>query len=123
MKSWHIKCELYYQDLYSIPIASDTLDSNYSSGYLKTYSFLNQSAGFTYTRMTNRGSGRNYGIECTVERFLNEGWYMLSTLSLYEAKYKAQDGVEHDTRFNGNYTVNFLTGKEFNMGSDKIQIR
>ena len=33
--------------------------------------------------------------------------------SLYESKYTALDGIERNTRFNGNYLFNFTGGKEF----------
>ncbi len=41
---WRVKLELYYQDLYNIAIAKDTLDTNFNPGYLQTYSSLNAGA-------------------------------------------------------------------------------
>lgn len=111
--NWQIKTELYYQDLYRIPIAKDTLNSRYNTGFLATYSALNASSGIDYFEMDSKGTGRNYGIELTIEKFFEEGWYLLSTNSLYEAKYKGYDGIERDSKYNGNYIVNFLGGKEF----------
>ena len=35
-------------------------------------------------------------------------------MSLFESKYKGSDGIERDTRFNGNYILNFTLGKEIN---------
>jgi len=118
--SWRIKTELYYQDLYSIPIAHDTLNSRYDAGYLATYSALNASAGIDYFKMVSKGTGRNYGIELTVEKFFRDGWYFLSTNSLYKAKYKGYDGIERDTKYNGNYIFNLLGGKEFYIKQNTI---
>jgi hypothetical protein len=118
--SWRVKTELYYQDLYSIPIAHDTLNSRYDGGYLATYSALNASAGIDYLKMVSKGTGRNYGIELTVEKFFEKGWYFLSTNSLYEAKYKGLDGIERDTKYSGNYIFNLLGGKEFNLNQNTL---
>jgi hypothetical protein len=69
--------------------------------------------------LINRGTGKNYGVELTVEKFFGNGYYGLFTSSLYSSKYKGSDGVERNTAFNGKYLFNFLTGKEWKVGSDK----
>jgi hypothetical protein len=63
--------------------------------------------------LVNTGTGKNYGLEFTLERFFSKNFYYLSTISLFESKYKGSDGIERNTAFNGNYVVNFLVGKEF----------
>jgi hypothetical protein len=68
----------------------------------------------------NDGTGSNYGMELTVERFLNKGYYVLFTTSLFESQYKGSDGVERSTAFNGNYVFNFLAGKEFKIGENSL---
>ena len=37
----------------------------------------------------------------------------MANVSLYESKYEGSDGIERDSRFNGNYIVNATYGKEF----------
>ncbi len=70
--------------------------------------------------MINEGTGRNYGLELTLEKFLDKGYYFLLTTSLYDSKYEAVDGVVRNTSFNGNYVVNALGGKEFNAGKNSM---
>lgn len=103
-----IKTELYYQLIDNAPV------QNISS----FYSTLNYGANFDLIfpdTLYNNGTGYNYGLELTLERFLHDGFYYLFTGSLYESKYKGSDGVERSTAFNGNYTSNFLIGKEFQL--------
>jgi hypothetical protein len=38
-------------------------------------------------------------------------------VSLYESTYKGSDGVEHDSRYNGNHLTNLAIGKEFKVGN------
>ncbi|MEZ4798913.1 MAG: carboxypeptidase-like regulatory domain-containing protein [Flavobacteriales bacterium] len=108
-----LKSEVYYQYLYNIAV-----DKSSSS-----FSMLNTGATFTYPNnadLVNNGTGYNYGLEVTVERFLHHGFYYLFTTSLFESKYKGSDGVDRNTAFNGNYVFNFLMGKEWKVGENAI---
>lgn len=105
-----LKTELYYQYLYNVPV--DTASSGFS--------MLNEGADFVLTDRTgieNTGTGMNYGIEFTLEKFYSKSYYFLTTVSLFESTYKGSDGVERNTVFNGNYVLNVLGGKEFKLGS------
>jgi hypothetical protein len=66
--------------------------------------------------LVSKGKGTNYGIDFTLERFLNKGFYYLATASLFDSKYTGGDGVERNTLFNTNYLVNLLAGKEWGIG-------
>ena len=64
----------------------------------------------------------NYGIDVTLERFLKNGFYYLATASLFESTYKGGDGMERNTRYNTNYVVNLLVGKEWVLGRKQNKI-
>jgi hypothetical protein len=102
-----IKGELYYQDLYDVPVEDDPGSS---------FSALNYAYGITTEILSNGGTGSNYGAELTLEKFFSRKYYFLMTSSLYQSKYRAGDGIERDTRYNGNYVFNLLGGKEFTLG-------
>lgn len=68
----------------------------------------------------NTGTGRNYGIEFTLEKFMDKGFYYLATLSLYDSKYKGSDGIWRNTAFNNQYLANGLMGKEFEVKRKKV---
>jgi len=115
IKYWRVKTEIYYQFLSNVPI-----EKNPSS-----YSMLNAGATFfpnDKTDLVNNGTGENYGIELTIERFFNKGFYGLLTGSLYESKYVPSDGIKRNTAFNGRFVYNLLVGKEFKIGKDKRNI-
>jgi hypothetical protein len=83
---------------------------------------LNTGAGFRIDledSLTNGGSGKNYGIELTLEKFFSNGYYGLFTSSVYSSTYKGSDGVERNTAFNGKYVFNILGGKEWKVGREK----
>ncbi len=70
--------------------------------------------------LVNNGTGENYGIELTLEKFYSKGYYFLVTASLFESKYTGSDGVYRNTAFNGNYVFNALAGKEFKIKEKHI---
>jgi hypothetical protein len=103
-----LKAETYYQNLFDVPVEL--------SG--SSFSALNTGASFSpvdVDSLANNGTGRNYGIELTLERFFNKGYYYLLTTSLFDSKYKGSDGVERNTAFNTGYVVNVLAGKEWKL--------
>lgn len=112
-KYLRIKTELYYQQLWNIPVYQ------VPSGI----SLINRGATFTrfypmYT-MTNKGTGYNYGLEFTVEKLFHNHFFLLYSGSLFDSKYKGSDGKVHNTDFNGNYIMNLLAGLEYAVGKEK----
>lgn len=94
------KSGIYYQHITDVVV-----EKNSSS-----YSLLNRGS-YTFTDadiLENTGKGYNYGIELTIEKFMDRGLYFLSTLSLYESKYRGSDGVLRNTAFNSNYVFKLL---------------
>lgn len=104
------KSEIYYQHLYNTPVANDPNSS---------FSISNLSAGIPDIQLVNKGTGRNYGIELTLERNFNNNFYFLATTSLYKSQYKTLDGVTRNSRYDGNIAANVLGGKEFKFGKEK----
>ncbi len=112
-----LKAEAYYQILANVPI---------DASHKNSFSILNLGVDFDETQPDSLkavGSGHNKGIDITLERFLKKGFYFLITASLYDSKYKGSDNIEHNTAFNGNYTINILAGKEFIIGAKKKNAR
>ncbi len=104
----YLKTEAYYQYLYDIPVDK----------YPSTFAMVNAGADFeleSKAGLINDGTGKNYGFELTLEKFFNDGYYLLVTGSLFDSKYTASDGKERNTAFNGNYVFTALGGIEFKM--------
>jgi len=110
-KDLRLKVETYYQYLYDIPVEINS--STYSSINYGTKFFLDRADS-----LENAGTGKNYGIELTFEKFLNDNYYFLVTTSLFDSKYTASDGIERNTAFNGNYVVNMLAGYTYDINSN-----
>ncbi|MGB8489930.1 MAG: carboxypeptidase-like regulatory domain-containing protein [Bacteroidales bacterium] len=108
------KIEVYYQSLYNLPVENN--DTSY-------YATINEGIDYKYVELINKGSGKNYGVEISVERFFDKNFYFLINGSLFDSKYKSLEGVWRNTRYNNNYIVNILCGKEFKkLGKKQNQI-
>ena len=70
---------------------------------LATYSTLNELDGINLNVLVSKGTGQNYGLEFTVEKFLTEGFYILSTTSIFNSTYKTLDGISRVSRFDNNF--------------------
>ena len=100
------KLEAYDQRIFDAPVTRNP----------SSYSGLNGGSDFipdNVDSLINNGSGRNFGLEFTGERFFSDGWYALATVSVFDSKYKGSDGVERNTAFNTGYAANVLFGKEW----------
>jgi hypothetical protein len=106
-KNINLKTELYYQYLYDLAV-----ENNPNS----MFALNNIRGGYTNRDLVNEGTGYNYGLELTLERFYANNYYFLITGSLYDSKIKALDGELRNSRFNGNYAGNVLFGKEWKVG-------
>lgn len=107
----NLKIEPYFQYLYDVPVMADS-----------SYSVLNRSTFYVEDALVNKGKGRNYGIDVTFEKYMTQGLYYLSTASLFISKYSGGDKIWHNTKFNRNYVINGLVGKEWMMGRNKQNV-
>lgn len=110
-KALRLKAEAYYQRLSNIPVEQRPT----------SFSAINTGASFgpmDEDSLVNKGTGRNYGMELTLERFFSRGYYFLVTTSLFNSRYKGSDGIERNTAFNTQYVFNVLAGKEWQLSKN-----
>jgi hypothetical protein len=131
-KDLRFKTEAYYQYLFDIPVIEINQflvdhkdDPQYSEAFYKkaTVSLSNYGAEFynqRYDSLVNKGTGRNYGVEFTLEKFFSHGFYSLATVSLFQSKYKTPHiDKELNTVFNNNVICNMLGGYEFKISKKR----
>lgn len=109
---WRLKTEVYYQKVFDVPVEQTP----------SSYSILNEGNDFIFEEkgsLVNEGTGFNYGIEATLEKFFSRNYYMLLTTSVFDSQYEGSDGVQRNTVFNNNYVLNVLFGKEWKFGANQ----
>lgn len=101
----NLKIEAYWQQHFDVPANS--------SGF----SALNLIEARVGESLTNSGKGRNYGLEATYQKLLNQDFYMMISGSLYSATYLTFRSERKKGRFDGRHTFSFTGGKEFKSGA------
>lgn len=112
-KDWNFGLETYYQSLNKIPVSQKTGS---------TLSLVNSLQGYVTEPLINKGIGKNYGIEATLEKVFKRSTYMLAAVSIYNSEYQALDKVWRKTAFNGGRNVSLTFGKEFKYNNRKKSI-
>jgi hypothetical protein len=108
-----VKTEIYHQWLYNIPINND---------YNSPYASINEDTGFITDTLVNAGSGRNYGVEVSLEKSFSNNFYYLINGSLFRSEFSIGQQAQHSTAYDGNYSIHLLAGKEFHFRMDRNQL-
>jgi hypothetical protein len=105
-----LKVEPYYQYLFDVPGIADS-----------SYSMINFKQDWSLTdSLGNNSTGTNLGVDITLERFFQNNYYFLITGSLFDSRYKADDGITRNTRYDKGFAFNLLIGKEFTIKKTKL---
>ena len=108
----HLKIEAYYQHLFDVPVIEGS-----------SFSLINQQNDWFFdSKLQNTGAGKNYGLDITFQKYLSSGYYYMATASIFNSLYKGADNIWRDTRYNRNFALNFLIGKEWLLGKYKNRI-
>lgn len=107
----NLRIEPYFQYLYDVPVIADS-----------SYCVLNRDEFYVEDALVNKGRGRNIGIDITFEKYLNKGYYYMATATLFDSRYMGGDGKWYNTKFNRNYILNILGGKEWVVGKNKNRV-
>jgi hypothetical protein len=87
-----------------------------------SYSILNRNLFYLEDALVNDGKGYNYGIDITFEKYMTKGLYYMVTASVFDSKFRGGDGEWHNTKFNRNFIVNGLIGKDWMFGKNKQNV-
>ena len=112
-QGFSIRTEAYYQYLYNIPVTIAP----------SAFSMINMGSGFTRIfadSLVNSGTGYNYGLELTVQKYFDKSFFFLFSGTLYDSRYTGSDGILRNTSYNGKYVTNLLAGKEFKIGKKNV---
>lgn len=104
-----VRLEGYVQHLFNVPIVNKITSQ---------YSTLNTAERLPEAALENAGTGRNVGLELTIEKAFTKNYYFLLTGSLFDSWYKAGDQRTYNTYYNTRYVSNILVGKDFYVGKN-----
>jgi len=109
-KNWRLHLEAYIQKLTAIPIVNDES---------RTFWLLNMLEGYANEALVSSGTGRNRGVDITLEKFFSKGWFMLTGFSVFNSMYEPLNGVSYNTQYNSRSAGTLTAGKEWKWKKNK----
>lgn len=110
-----LKTEWYYQAIRNVPVEQDP----------SAFSALNIGGIYPLplkSHLVNKGTGVNYGVEVTLQRYFGQRYYFLANGSLFRSRYKGSDGIDRNTPFNSKYSLKTLGGKDISAFGGTLSI-
>lgn len=100
--------EAYYQYLFDVPTSANP-NSNYWT--------LNDIDGYAKEAVVSEGTGRNIGLDLSLEKAFDAGTFFILSGSIFNSQYRPLDQSEWlNTQYNSQYAATLLTGKEWQVG-------
>ncbi|QZT35896.1 TonB-dependent receptor [Halosquirtibacter xylanolyticus] len=102
----NLKVEAYYQHLFNTPV-----ENNPNS----IFSLINTGAADyipAKDNLVNEGLGRNYGVEMTLEKYMQNNYYYMITGTLFRSQYQTLEQKWRSSAFDAKYMLNLLGGYE-----------
>ncbi len=112
-----LRTEAYYQRLSKVPVEKNANSFFSAINASDIYSFYEADSA-----LVSEGKGTNYGVDISLERSFTRNYYFLVAGSVFNSTYTTYERKEFDTKFNRNYQVNVVAGKEWKIGKDKSKI-
>lgn len=103
-KNWRFHTEFYLQNLSSIPVVNDVN---------RTFWLLNMVEGYANEALVSKGTGRNIGIDITIEKFFSRGLFVLGGFSVFNSTYSPLNGKTYNTQYNSRTAGSLTAGREW----------
>ena len=115
-KFWNLRTSVYGQ--YTNNLAVETTPSSLSiANFGATTEFPITTSGWQTT-----GDAVNYGIEFSLEKLFNQGYYGLLTASYQRSFYRGSDQIWRNSAFDVQYIATTAMGKEFKIGKKRRNV-
>jgi hypothetical protein len=115
--------EAYFQYLRDVPVSPNVNRNfsvlnltDFSPAYLTSFTLVSPEA------LAPLGTGRNYGIDLSLQMFVVARTYFLLSGSLYRSEYTAESATWHPTRFDGRHAFNLTVGREFSKQKEHKEV-
>ncbi len=109
-KDFKIQVEGYYQYLFQVPV------SVYESS---TYWYYNMRDNYGTNEMVDKGTGMNYGVDLTFEKFFGKGFFAIVTGSIFRSVFSTRDNNYRSSRLDNFFSTSIMATKEFTFNKGK----
>jgi hypothetical protein len=75
--------------------------------------------GYANEALVSKGTGKNIGVDITIEKFFSKGLFVLTGLSLYNSTYEPLNGKKYNTHYNCGSAGSLTAGREWKWKKEK----
>lgn len=115
LKNFHIKVEPFFQYLFDLPVGAEANS---------TFSLLNGREGFAQQKLESVGTGMNYGVDVSFEKYYSKNWFFMVNASLFKSEYTPKDGKTYNSFYDNRFGISAMAGYEhpFKKNSSSIEV-
>ncbi|MFN0200494.1 MAG: carboxypeptidase-like regulatory domain-containing protein [Bacteroidia bacterium] len=119
LEFFKVKAETYFQYMYHLPVMGTSYNPTGTDALLvnSTNMMYNDRFGYGIGGLQSKGTGQNYGLDLTVERFFSNRMFFLLNSSVFRSQYQAANGKTYSTRYDNRFSSSLLLGKEWEFKS------
>lgn len=113
LKHYKFKIEPYFQYLYRLPVSSNPNS---------TYMVLNERSGYAKDSLVNKGTGMNYGVDISIQRFYANHWFVVANGSVFRSQYTPLNGKTYSGAYDSRFVMSLMGGYEFQFKNSALEV-
>lgn len=112
LRNYKFKIEPYFQYLTKLPVSANPES---------TYMVLNERSGYAKDSLVNKGTGMNYGVDLSLQRFYAKHWFFLVNGSVFWSTYKPLNGKTYSGAYDSRFTLSVMAGYEVQFKNSALE--
>jgi hypothetical protein len=112
IRNYKLKIEPYFQYLYNLPVSANPES---------TYMLLNERSGYAKDSLVNRGTGMNYGVDISIQRYYAKHWFFLVNGSVFKSTYKPLNGKSYSGAYDSRFAFSVMGGYEIKFKNSALE--
>ena len=112
LRNYKFKIEPYFQYLTKLPVSADPES---------TYMVLNERSGYAKDSLVNKGTGMNYGVDLSLQRYYAKHWFFLVNGSVFWSTYKPLNGESYSGAYDSRFTLSVMAGYEVRFKNSALE--
>lgn len=113
LKHYQFKIEPYFQYLTKLPVSANPES---------TYMVLNERSGYAKDSLVNKGTGMNYGVDVSIQRYYAKHWFFLVNGSVFSSTYKPLNGKTYSGAYDSRFALSLMGGYEFQFKNSALEL-
>jgi len=113
LRNYKFKIEPYFQYLYNLPVSADPAS---------TYMVLNERSGYAKDSLVNKGTGMNYGLDASIQRYYAKNWFFLVNGSVFWSTYQPLNGKTYSGAYDSRFTLSVMAAYEVQFKNSALEL-